>query len=950
MPADAEPRPDAQTVHCTVCGAPVAPLPTGFAQATTAAAVSPAAVTGLRTASVPGPLEVTSFALIDRDRFEIVREIASGGMGRVLEAWDRRHARIVALKIMLHPDSAMRARFAREARITGSLQHPGIVPLYETGRWSDDEPFLVMKLVRGRPLDEVVETTPERQRPGLLPNVIAMTEALAFAHEKGVIHRDLKPANVLVGSFGETIVIDWGIAKAIGEPEPAEALRGGDRMSASPALTQAGVALGTPYYMPPEQARGDQADARADVYSLGALLYHVLGGQPPYRGASHDILDRVLAGPPAPLRSLVPQLAPDLLAIVDKAMARDPDARYPDARAMAEDLRRFEAGKLVAAHIYSLPTLIARWVARHRAVVGMTAALVLAVGLTAGISVTRVVRERDRADAANIEANRQRAVAVTQRDAAERLVGYLIGELRDRLDRLGKLDLLAGLGGEVEAYYRTLAPSNDLLDAPALRRRASALEVLYGVEAHKRNIPGATTLMHAALDARIAEYALAPDDLQSMTDLALSRALMATLLEGDEAAAESERAAAVAGAIEARSDVPPSAHVIVGYARALLASAAASASQLDRARGLSSEARTAFASVGDPFHGLDALSQDRLARAQFTVAAIGFQTQDEWPAVIESLRSSVAIRRAQRERDPDHAAVLSELAISLRWLGEAYEQNYEDRQALAASREALEIERTLVQRDPGNVVTSQELVGTLISMCLLGREWEGPAAVYPSCAEARSLARRLSDAHPADRLTWNLLARALRASGESALVAHRGAEAEGLFQAAVDASRRALHAAAKSRELQTELADCLHDVGRAELALGRPDAARARYREAMAIEEPQLAASADTSNQVFVGELWMLIGDTERGDEARADYGRAVALFMQAHEGAPDDVEPALDLARASRKLSATERDERARSELARRAAELIAPHVAAGRVSPEWRAELEAAGRPLVP
>jgi len=990
MPPDAQPCPDARSlddllagrlreadfarleahvVTCRSCGALVAHralsavasrprasvtgvdahLPPGFAGVATdpGVVVSPAAVTGVG-AVLPGFSPVTSFALIERDRFEIGRQIASGGMGRVVEAWDRRHARTVALKTLLHPDDDLRARFAREARITGSLQHPGIVPLYETGRWSDDEPFLVMKLVRGRPLDEVVAMTPKRQRVGLLPNVIAMTEALAFAHEKGVIHRDLKPANVLVGSFGETIVIDWGIAKAIGEPDPIEnaLVHEADPLSASPALTRVGVALGTPYYMPPEQARGDRVDARADVYSLGALLYHVLAGEPPYRGASKDILGCVLAGPPEPLRSHVPDVPPDLLAIVEKAMSREPEGRYPDAQAMAEDLRRFEAGKLVAAHTYSLPTLIGRWIVRRRGVVAMAVALVLGVGLTAGLSVARVVRERDRADAARIEADRQRATAGTQRDAAERLVGYLIGELRDRLDRLGKLDLLAGLGGEVEAYYSTLAPSNELLDGPALQRRAAALEVLYGVEARKRNTAVAMTLMRAALDARVAEYARDPDDLHAMADLALTRAVMATLLQGEEAAAESDRAATAASAIEGHADVAPWAHVVVGYVRAMLAQAAAVANHLDRARPLEAGARAALASAGDGLQGLDAAHQDRLARAQFALAATGFRTQDEWPLVIESLRASVAIRRAQRAQKPDHVAVLNELAASLRWLGEAYEVRYEDREALAAHREALEIERALVQRDPEDVETSQQLAGTLIALCLLGREWEGPAAADPGCAEARATAERLARARPADRTAWNLLARALKASGESALVAHRAGEAHGLFEAAVDASRRALERAPKNLEMQTELADDLHDLGRAELALGHPDDARARYRDAMAIKEPQLAASADASNLVFVGELWMLTGDTEHGDEAHAAYARAVAMFAQAHEADPDDMEPALYVAKGSRKLAATEHDGNARSELARRANEAVAPYLASGTVSPEWRAELDAAGK----
>jgi hypothetical protein len=575
-----------------------------------APAVTPVVITSADAGLPPGFSDVAGFALIDRARFEIVREVAHGGMGRVLEAWDHRHARTVALKTLLRPDAAMRARFAREARITGSLQHPGIVPLYETGRWSDDEPFLVMKLVQGRPLDLVVAMTPKSQRLWLVPNVIALTEALAFAHEKGVIHRDLKPANALLGAFGETIVIDWGLAKAVGDPrdddEPSEYDM--DPLSVSPSLTRAGSALGTPHYMPPEQARGETVDARADVYALGALLYHVLAGEPPYRGITKDVIARVVAGPPEPLRSLAPHLPPDLLTIVDKAMSRDPAARYPDARAMAEDLRRFEAGKLVAAHTYSLGTLFARWVARHRGVVSMAMALVVAVGLTAGFSIRRVVRERDRADAARIEADRQRATAVTQRDAAEDLVGrFLLGEDRGMLEMLGKLEYVYELGGKVETYYRKVAPTNDGLDVGALRLRATALDLLVSVATRKRDMSAATTFGYEAMTVRVAESARDPSDVESMADLAMARALSADLIRHTswrrppsmsaatfeltdrylqtESAAEGERAATAARAIDARPSAPAWAHIAVGSVRATLSLMAADRDELDRARG-----------------------------------------------------------------------------------------------------------------------------------------------------------------------------------------------------------------------------------------------------------------------------------------------------------------------------------------------------------------------------
>jgi tetratricopeptide (TPR) repeat protein len=554
------------------------------------------------------------------------------------------------------------------------------------------------------------------------------------------------------------------------------------------------------------------------------------------------------------------------------------------------------------------------------------------------------------AHAARIEADAQRATAVTQRDAAERIVAYLIGELRNRLDALGKLDLLGGLGGEVEAYYRTVAPSDEVLDTAALERRASALELLSSVEWRRRNVALAATLMRGSLEARTVKSARSPDDLTALVDLALAHASLANLLEQSDApefAAEDERAAAVVRVLEARSDLPSTAQIAMAWVRATLAENASTKGRADEARALVTDARKAVALVGD-FKTLDGRWQDRLAETEFAIAVVAFRLQD-WPLAVESMGASVAIRRSMDQQHPHHAGVLTELATSLRWLGEAHEERYEDRQAIDAHREALVIERALLESDPENLRVAQETAGTLTSLCLLRREWDGPAAADAECLEGRTMAEKLSRSHPHDRQSWNVLARALRASGESALAGRRYADALALFQSAVDASRHALSSAKGNRDMQVDLADCLNDLGRALLALGHADEARARTREALAIKEPLLAAVAEESTLVGVGESSMLLGDTERGDEARADYAHAVDLFAKAHAADGDDLEPALYLAKASGKLAATERDAVARAELLHRAAEAVAPHLAVGRVSPEWRTELAAADPHLV-
>jgi eukaryotic-like serine/threonine-protein kinase len=350
----------------------------------------------LRGPERPRIIEVDCLAADDPERYEQVSEHARGGLGRVVRAVDRRLGRTVAVKELLRHDPSNEARFMREAMITARLEHPGIVPVHEAGRWPNGDPYYVMKLVEGRTLKELIgERAALRDRLGLLPHVIAVADAVGYAHSEGVIHRDLKPSNVIVGGFGETIVVDWGLARDRKRdlPEPSQEML---TASGSGVSTVSGKVVGTPAYMSPEQARGDVVDERGDVYALGAVLYEVLAGSPPHADATPQaVLDRVIAGPPRPLQMVVPSVPGELATIVRKAMARDPDARYPNASAFAEDLRRFTTGKLVSAHSYSTWALLRKRLARHRGVVAVAVASVLALAVMGIESFRRVVAERN---------------------------------------------------------------------------------------------------------------------------------------------------------------------------------------------------------------------------------------------------------------------------------------------------------------------------------------------------------------------------------------------------------------------------------------------------------------------------------------------------------------------------------------------------------------------------
>lgn len=331
----------------------------------------------------------------DPNRYEQIREHARGGLGRIIRAVDRRLGRTVAVKELLRRDDWHEARFVREALITARLEHPGIVPVHEAGRWPNGDPYYVMKLVEGRTLKELMAShqTP-RERLGLLQHVIAVADAVGYAHSEGVVHRDVKPSNVIVGSFGETIVVDWGLARDckrdIAEPQP-ELLAEGSGVS-----TISGKVVGTPAYMAPEQARGELVDARADVYAIGAVLYELLAGKAPHHDQTPKaMLDRVIAGPPPPLVIVAPTVPRELADIIAKAMARSPEDRYANATKLAEDLRAFQTGKLVTAHTYTSWQLARKKLAQHRGVVVVAIASAVALGAVGVESFRKVVAERD---------------------------------------------------------------------------------------------------------------------------------------------------------------------------------------------------------------------------------------------------------------------------------------------------------------------------------------------------------------------------------------------------------------------------------------------------------------------------------------------------------------------------------------------------------------------------
>jgi tetratricopeptide (TPR) repeat protein len=428
-------------------------------------------------------------------RYEVLRELARGGMGRVLLCRDRVLDRELAVKTLLAGgEEGAQLRFVEEAQVSGQLAHPNIVPIHALG-WEEGELYLVMKRVEGRDLDGIVKALAagdpktERRYPlnRLLRLFLKVCEAVAYAHERGVLHRDLKPANVMVGQGDEVLVMDWGLAKPVGtttpsggssEPTRARAgtviskVRGAADADGDGGLTTRGAVVGTPAYMPPEQAGAEEAlDLRADIYALGATLYELLTLRRPYAGGQLQVLTALFKGPPPVPRKAAPEreVPPALEAIVLRAMARERDGRYPSALALADDVAAYLDGRAVSSYREGLGEALGRLARRHRAAVVSTVVALVAVlgfGLAFLLAVRLQEREAEQKAVEAAEATEGAARAQAIEEEASRRAEAARAETQALVARLQPArDAVAAVGSAVTfaVTTRRLVKVSDLI-------------------------------------------------------------------------------------------------------------------------------------------------------------------------------------------------------------------------------------------------------------------------------------------------------------------------------------------------------------------------------------------------------------------------------------------------------------------------------------------------------
>jgi len=684
-------------------------------------------------------------------RFQILREHAHGGLGKVFVARDGELGRDVALK-EIDPryceDEDIRARFVLEAEITGSLEHPGIVPVYGLGRHEDGRPFYAMRFIRGESLMDAIKAYHENGTSNrnvssarlamrrLLSVFVDVCNAVAYAHSRGVIHRDLKPENVMLGPYGETLLVDWGLAKLVDRDQPAPKDEPESQDAAAPLSTlrpapvdgshptQLGTVIGTPPYMSPEQAAGlvDQLGPASDIYGLGAMLYALLTGRVPFQGKeAADILADVVAGRITPPRKTCPDVPKALEAICLKAMALDPDRRYDSAIDLAADIEGYLADEPVTAWKEPFRLRAARWMRRHRTLVtGAAAATVVAVAaLSVSVALLTAANDRERAAAQLAQANELTAQRKTEEAAGnlklarQAIEQYMTQVSEDPRLKVHNLDTLRrDLLKTAREFYEKLVQQEP--DKPDLRADWAAAHVrLATITAETGSMPQAVKLAETAEAIYQDLRRKHPDNGAFLTGLAKTRVRLGMFykMTGQEEDAKSQFKTAVAEA--------------------------------DR-----------LAEGGCQLPDVGAIRAD----ARYQLARFAFQANqhDEAQAL---LKEAIDIRQRLVEAEPEETMHKSHSGEDYRLLGVSYQSCERYEEAMAAITKAADIHGELVAADRVMPRHLSDLALACECLAMLGDKmskaggandsaaWD-PTSVPDAFRKALAIRKTLADEHP----------------------------------------------------------------------------------------------------------------------------------------------------------------------------------------------------------
>jgi serine/threonine-protein kinase len=833
-------------------------------------------------------------------RFRVLRPHAEGGLGKVLVARDGELNRDVALK-EIKPEYAengqARARFLAEAEITGGLEHPGIVPVYGLGTYPDGRPFYAMRFIHGDSLLEAIErfhrTDGKSQKAGeralalrgLLRRFVDVCNAVAYAHSRGVIHRDLKPANVMLGPYGETLLVDWGLAKPLpaeaGTMSPPEGFLWPS--SGEGVRTQAGAVVGTPGYMAPEQASGGAVGSPADVYSLGVMLYHLLAGTVPFGGSEvGDVLRRVAQGQHRPAREVNPAVPPALSAICHKAMALEPAQRYGMAKELAADVERWLADEPVSAYREPWAARLARWGRHHRPLVASASALLLTAVVALALGIVAVNREKKRTEGALAAESQARKHA---RAALDEMSSQVI---EDWLARQAKVEpAQRAFLEKALAYYETFAEES--AQSEEVRKGVADAHLRVGkIRQHLGHHKEAEAAyrraqqLHASL---VADFSATP---QYRLQLASSHRNLGLLLSdmGRPKEAEAAYSDALALLKPLAADFP----AVLGY-RLELSQGYNNLANLLKTTGHAPDAEAAYRAALDIDRRLvadyPAVPQYRLEVAQThnnlanLLARMG-HTQEAKAAYTDALalyKSLVAEYPAVPEYRMEQARSHNNLGTLLNTMGRTKE-------AETTYRDALALQKLLVADFPAVPEYRQQLAMSYTNLANLLRDTGRKPDAEAGYREAFAIFGRLATEFPHQASyqfelgnTMDELAEVLRGRKDYSSARQLLEQARSPLQAALDANPRHPFYRAAFCENRQRLAATLLDLGEHATAAG---AAADLARIAVEPANDAYKAACFFARCMALAEQENKLSDARRKQLTQSYGERAVAVLRQA--------------------------------------------------------------------
>jgi serine/threonine-protein kinase len=842
----------------------------------------------------------------DGQRFRVLRPHARGGLGEVFVALDAELHREVALKQILEKhadDPASRQRFVAEAEITGGLEHPGVVPVYGLGTYGDGRPFYAMRFIKGETLKEVIEryhADESLKRDAgrrslelrkLLRRFMDVCNAIEYAHSRGVLHRDIKPANIIVAKHGETLIVDWGLAKATGRSEPASEERTLLPTSTSgSAQTLQGSALGTPAFMSPEQARGEVAElgARSDVYSLGATLYCLLTGTPPFQGDDvGELLRKVQRGEFPPPCALDPAIDGALEAVCKKAMATKPVDRYGSARALADDIERWMADEPVVAWTEPWTRTVLRWLARHR--VGVTAAA--AAGLVALVGCASVAATQAQGRAALEIKNRELAAANAKVQARYDLAvdavktfytgvseDFLLKEERFKSVR----DRLLKAANE---FYAKLAALLSRESDPASRRALGQANFAAAELTDKVGQKEAALAAHQQVLRYREDLAAEPGALPALKiDVSQSLTTVARLLcltgQTDPGLAAYRRAEAILA--EAAPSDPALVQDALAACRVAHGYSLSNAGRKDDALAVLRTARAELEARA-AVQGLSTAAQDELARAVRLIAVKLGQIGHYAEAEVE-LRTALAMQQKLADDSRANASCLSDLAQSHGSLAGVLEILGRPHEALAEYRVALLIQQKLTANQPA--VTRFRLIQAWYHRGagrLLGNSGHGSEGLG-ELRRALAIEQKLADEQPAYTQCRESLASTHHFIGVRFAREGQPAPALKSYRAEVAILEELMKQQPDNPGHRDWFANAANDAAGALIELGRTREARALCERALATNEARVRADAQTLyHSISLAESLMRMGQVRRAEGdlkgAALDWHRAAAMY-----------------------------------------------------------------------